>query len=304
MNVKSQFSIRDLENLSGVKAHTIRIWEKRYELLSPKRTATNIRSYDIVSLKKLLNVTFLYNDGHKISKIARLSENEILQLVEDKSVVSKREYSTKIFKTAMFDFDEALFLTTSDDYISEKSFPEIFFEVFIPLLTDIGVLWQTGAISPTHESFISELIKQKIISNIEKAQKDFTKEDETLFVLFLPYNEIHEIGLLYAKYELILAGFKTVYLGANTPLNSLKEVVNLNDKVIFLSYITLKPEGMTINNYIESFQNAVSLKDGNCDLWLLGNKAQMTNQHKITSKVEILDNLLHFNKRLKELKNN
>ncbi len=302
MNVKSQFSIKDLENLSGVKAHTIRIWEKRYDLLCPQRTETNIRTYNLDSLKKLLNVTFLYNDGHKISKIAGLSENEIENLVEGKAVASKQEYAIKVLKTAMFDFDEHLFLKIYQDYLSEKTFNEIFFEVFIPLLTDIGMLWQTGTIEPSHESFISELIRRKVIVNIEWAVGNFKKAGDMRFVLFLPYEEIHEIGLLYTNYKLISAGYRTIYLGGNIPLNSLDKLAKLQGDIIFVSYVTMLPEGKSIYDYIDNYQEIVSKKK-NCALWLLGNKAQIVDQEQIPSNVKILNNLPHLMDRLKELKN-
>lgn len=302
MNVKSQFSIRDLENLSGVKAHTIRIWEKRYDLLSPQRTETNIRTYNLDSLKKLLNVTFLYNDGHKISKIAGLSKNEIENLVEGRAIESKQEYAIKGLKTAMFDFDEQLFSKIYEDYLSEKTFKDIFFEVFIPLLTDIGMLWQTGTIEPSHESFISELIKRKITINIEAAVNNFKKAGNTVFVLFLPYKEIHEIGLLYTNYELISSGYKTVYLGANMPLNSLNKLTQLSSNIIFVSYVTMLPEGKSIYDYMDNFQEVVA-KDKNCDLWLMGNKTQVVDPEQIASNVKILNNLPHLIDRLKELKN-
>ncbi|MFT5436338.1 MAG: DNA-binding transcriptional MerR regulator, partial [Ulvibacter sp.] len=146
MNVKSQFSIKDLEHLSGVKAHTIRIWEKRYNLLKPQRTDTNIRTYNIESLKRLLNVTFLYNDGLKISKIASLSEDAIHGLVEERAIDSKDEFAIKAFKTSMFELDEQLFIKTYSDLEAHKSFREIFLNVFIPFLMEIGSLWQTSTI--------------------------------------------------------------------------------------------------------------------------------------------------------------
>ena len=302
MNVKSQFSIKDLENLSGVKAHTIRIWEKRYDLLNPQRTDTNIRTYDLDGLKKLLNVTFLYNQGHKISKLAGLSENEIENLVEGKAVASKQEYAIKALKTAMFDFDEELFTKIYEDYLSQKTFKEIFFEVFIPLLMDLGMLWQTGTIEPSHESFISELIRIKTIVNIEDAKKNFKKAGDTVFVLFLPYEEIHEIGLLYTNYELISTGYKTIYLGGNMPLNSLDKLAKLSDNVIFLSYVTMLPEGKSIYDYIDNFQNIVS-KEKSCDLWLMGSRTKLVDQKRIASNIKILSDLPHLVDRLKELKN-
>ena len=163
MFVKTQFSIKDLENLSGVKAHTIRIWEKRYNLLEPDRTQTNIRFYDLENLKRLLNVSFLYHEGYKISKIANLDEREIAQIIQEKEAKNKEGYALQAFKTAMFDFDYHSFAKVYNKLSETKSFNSIFFDIFIPLLTDIGNLWSTGSIDPAHERFISEIIRQKIM---------------------------------------------------------------------------------------------------------------------------------------------
>ena len=301
MNVKTQFSIKDLENLSGVKAHTIRIWEKRYKLFNPKRTDTNIRLYDLESLKKLLNIIFLYNDGYKISKIASLSDLDIQMLIENKAKVHKEDYALKAFKTAMFDFDELLFSKTYSNLAAHKSFREIFFDVFIPLLVEIGTLWQTGTIEPSHESFISELIKRKIIVNIEQEISSFEKTGDDLFILFLPYQEIHEIGLLYTNYEILAAGYKTVYLGANIPLNSLGKVLKVNGKVIFISYVTMQPEGMDIHDYINTYQTKIG-DEKSSELWLLGNKVQQVDTKRLPSNVQILQGLPGLLDELESLK--
>lgn len=301
MNVKTQFSIKDLENLSGVKAHTIRIWEKRYKLFNPKRTDTNIRLYDLESLKRLLNIIFLYNDGYKISKIASLSDLDIQMLIENKSEVYKEDYALKAFKTAMFDFDELLFSKTYSNLAAHKSFREIFFDVFIPLLVEIGTLWQTGTIEPSHESFISELIKRKIIVNIEQEISSFEKTGDDLFILFLPYQEIHEIGLLYTNYEILAAGYKTVYLGANIPLNSLGKVLKVNGKVIFISYVTMQPEGMDIHDYINTYQTKIG-DEKSSELWLLGNKVQQVDTKRLPSNVQILQGLPGLLDELESLK--
>ena len=241
MSVKTQFSIKDLENLSGVKAHTIRIWEKRYQLLEPNRTETNIRQYDLLNLKKLLNVTFLYNEGYKISKIAKFQEEEIAKLIQDISQTQKESYGIKTFKTAMFSFDYALFSNAYDELRKEMDFREVFYNVFLPLLNDIGMLWQTGTIDPSHERFISEAIKQKIILNIHEIQQKNLQKNSLTFALYLPYEEIHEIGLLFANFEILSAGFKSVYLGNNIPMDSLKHLLKHYPDIIFLSYFTVKP---------------------------------------------------------------
>ena len=129
MNVKTQFSIKDLENLSGVKAHTIRIWEKRYNLLCPDRTDTNIRTYDLENLKKLLNVSFLYHTGFKISKIAELSESEIHRQVLEEGTEQKELLAINTFKTAMLDFDDELFSSTYEELSKKRNFRDIFFNI-------------------------------------------------------------------------------------------------------------------------------------------------------------------------------
>lgn len=269
-NVKKYFSIRDLENLSGIKAHTIRIWEKRYNLLQPERTATNIRSYSIASLQKLLNIVILYNKGHKISKIAKIPEKNIPVLVREIiSNTSKTSGAINAFKLAMINFDQSLFLNTYDSILSEKSFKEVFKEVFIPLLNELGLLWQTNSISAAHEHFVTALIKQKIIVNTEVVQKNDVVKKDKIFVPFLPENEIHEIGLLYLNYEIILKGYKSIYLGQTVPLDTLNDVIKYFDNVYLLSYFTVAPDKNKIKKYIQEFID-LSKDYSNTNLWILG----------------------------------
>ena len=211
--VKNTFSIKDLENLSGIKAHTIRIWEKRYNILEPMRTETNIRLYDLENLQKLLNITLLHNHGYKISKISKFPKDKIPALVNEiVTEKSAKSHALSSFKMAMMNFDQTLFFKTYNELLSEKSFREIFYEVFIPLIQEIGLLWQTDTITPAHEHFISYLIKQKVLINTEELQiKEPTKNDK-VFVLYLPLNEIHELGLMYLNYEILLKGYQTIYL--------------------------------------------------------------------------------------------
>ncbi|MFT4668784.1 MAG: DNA-binding transcriptional MerR regulator [Flavobacteriaceae bacterium] len=301
MNVKSQFSIKDLEHLSGVKAHTIRIWEKRYNLLKPQRTDTNIRTYNIESLKRLLNVTFLYNDGLKISKIASLSEDAIHGLVEERAIDSKEKFAIKAFKTSMFELDEQLFIKTYSDLEAHKSFREIFLNVFIPFLMEIGSLWQTSTIRPSHESFISELLKRKILLNIEKQVHKVKDLEKPLFVLFLPYKEVHELGILYTNYEILNAGYRTIYLGVNTSLDSLKDLLETSSDIVYVSYLTMRPEGKDIYEYIDIFQDTIS--NGNkSNLWLLGKRSEIADLNKIPSNISILQGFSELIDRLEKLK--
>jgi DNA-binding transcriptional MerR regulator len=170
--IKSTFSIKNLENLSGIKAHTLRIWEKRYNLLEPERTDTNIRRYSLDSLKRLLNVTLLYNHGFKISKIASLNEEEIPELVRSIALKSNSEQvAINAFKLSMINFDYDLFDTNYNEILQHHDFQYVFLNVFMPLMRELGILWQTGAISPSHEHFITNLIKQKIHLQTETLQR-------------------------------------------------------------------------------------------------------------------------------------
>ncbi len=268
-NVKNVFSIKDLENLSGIKAHTIRIWEKRYNVLEPTRTDTNIRLYDLASLQKLLNITLLHNHGYKISKISKYPPEKIPQLVREIiSEKSAKSHAISAFKMAMMNFDQTKFFSTYNTLLAEKSFREVFYEVFIPLMTELGLLWQSDTITPAHEHFISYLIKQKLLINTEKVQVlEPTKQDK-VFVLYLPMNEIHELGLMYLNYEILLHGYKTIYLGESVPTESLNDLNKYFDSIVFVSYMTVQPDKEHVNNYIKEIQETV-LKDDS-EIWLIG----------------------------------
>ena len=268
-NVKNVFSIKDLENLSGIKAHTIRIWEKRYNVLEPTRTDTNIRLYDLASLQKLLNITLLHNHGYKISKISKYPPEKIPQLVREIiSEKSAKSHAISAFKMAMMNFDQTKFFSTYNTLLAEKSFREVFYEVFIPLMTELGLLWQSDTITPAHEHFISYLIKQKLLINTEKVQVlEPTKQDK-VFVLYLPMNEIHELGLMYLNYEILLHGYKTIYLGESVPTESLVDLNKYFDSIVFVSYMTVQPHKEHVNNYIKEIQEKVLQDDS--EIWLIG----------------------------------
>lgn len=268
-NVKNVFSIKDLENLSGIKAHTIRIWEKRYNVLEPTRTDTNIRLYDLASLQKLLNITLLHNHGYKISKISKYPPEKIPQLVREIiSEKSAKSHAISAFKMAMMNFDQTKFFSTYNTLLAEKSFREVFYEVFIPLMTELGLLWQSDTITPAHEHFISFLIKQKLLINTEKVQVlEPTKQDK-VFVLYLPMNEIHELGLMYLNYEILLHGYKTIYLGESVPTESLVDLNKYFDSIVFVSYMTVQPDKEHVNNYIKEIQEKVLQDDS--EIWLIG----------------------------------
>ena len=184
--IKSTFSIKNLENLSGIKAHTLRIWEKRYNLLSPERTDTNIRRYSLDSLRKLLNITLLYNHGFKISKIASLNSDEIPKLVRSIALKTNSEQvSINAFKLSMINFDYELFDANYEEILENHDFDHLFMQIFMPLMKELGILWQTGAISPSHEHFITNLVKQKIHLQTESLQRrKFNSSEHPNFCAF------------------------------------------------------------------------------------------------------------------------
>lgn len=271
--IKTSFTIKDLENLSGIKAHTIRIWEKRHNLLTPMRTETNIRYYDAPSLQKLLNVKLLNEHGYKLSTISALGEERIAlavrQIVSEKSA---KFHAISNFKLAMMNFDQPLFFNTYNTLLAEKSFREVFYEVFIPLMEEIGFLWQTGTITPAHEHFISYLLRHKILTNTERLQMlEHTRHDK-IFVLFLPEGELHDVGLLYVNYEITLNGYKSIYLGESVPLDSLKDLKKLFNDIVFVSYLTVEPQADDLHHYLARFEKEVM--DKTAQFWILGKRSR------------------------------
>ena len=289
-NIKSSFSIKDLENLSGIKAHTIRIWEKRYDVLQPMRTDTNIRLYDLSALQKLLNITLLHDYGYKISKIAKLTPEKVTALVNEIATEKNaKNHALSSFKLAMMNFDQALFFSTYNELLSEKSFREVFYEVFIPLITEIGFLWQSGTITPAHEHFISYLIKQKILINTEKLQIQEPTKTTTTFVLYLPLNEIHELGLMYLNYEILLNGYKTIYLGESVPIENLLDVKKYFENITFVCYATVEPTSSEINSYINDLNTKIL--DSETSLWMIGRMVEYITIKSPNPKIKIFQSI-------------
>lgn len=297
MAIKNSFSIKDLENLSGVKAHTIRIWEKRYNLLAPERTDSNIRSYDLNSLQKILNVALLNKNGIKISKIVDYTEEDLRNKV--KEVSSDSSFNTLAlnnFKMSMLNFDQHLFEKTFNKLLVTNSFRDVFLREFMALLTEIGNLWTTQTINPMHERFISTLIKQKILVNIERVQSNYEYENGgKVFVLFLPLNELHDIGLLYLHFELILKGYKSIFLGTSIPTEDLQEMQAIYKDITYVSYLTVEPNPSLIKHYLNDFERII-LKKRDEKFHILG---AMT---KELSTIDISENII-IHDSLKELIN-
>ena len=293
--VKSTFSIKNLENLSGIKAHTLRIWEKRYNLLEPERTDTNIRRYSLDSLRKLLNITLLYNHGFKISKIASLETAEIPKLVRSIALKANSEQvSINAFKLAMINFDYELFDTNYEEILQHHNFEYLFMNIFMPLMKELGILWQTGAISPSHEHFITNLVKQKIHLQTEYLQKNkFEQKNHPIFVLFLPENEIHELGILYLNYLILSKGYRTIFLGQSLQTSSLQTLYSYETKYYFVSYITVEPSKDEIMPYLHNFYNRI-LENQDSKLILFGPQQIAIDKEKLPKKIEMFRSVESF----------
>ncbi|MFM7017384.1 MerR family transcriptional regulator [Flavobacterium sp.] len=292
-NVKNTFSIKDLENLTGIKAHTIRIWEKRYNILEPLRTETNIRYYDLKGLQKILNITLLHDYGYKISKISKLPPEKIPVLVNEIiSTKSVKNHAISSFKMAMMNFDQKLFLDTYNNLLSDKSFREIFFEVFIPLMEEIGFLWQAETISPAHEHFISYLIKLKLWVNTENIQSNEPTKNDKIFVLYLPSDEVHELGLMYLNYELIFSGYKTIYLGESVPLDSLKDIKKYFNNIVYVCYSTVEPHKEILGTYVKDLKEQIL--DDDSKVWFIGRNSQYIDEKLRDEKIRVFENITEF----------
>ena len=299
--VKNSFSIKNLENISGIKAHTLRIWEKRYNLLSPERTDTNIRRYSLDSLRKLLNITLLYNNGYKISKIAAYEESEIPQLVRQLALTSKSEQvSINKLKLAMVNFDSILFDLTFDEMLVEKGFDFIYMKVFIPLLHELGILWQTNAICLSHEHFITNLIKQKIHAQTHLAQSAIKpNEDGPCFVLFLPENEIHELSILYLNQLLLSKGYKTIFLGQSVPTKSLATLLSFSSQLHFVTFCIVEPNQDVLADFISNFEQQI-IKTSDSRLSIFGPRIDDLDPEQLPDRILAFKDLEEFKHRFLE----
>ncbi len=224
----SEYSIRQLSELSGIKAHTIRIWEKRYQIFTPTRTSTNIRIYSDQQLKMLINVSVLLQHKYKISSLAKFNEEKIHTLVTD---LEPKTQALDIQKTigqlikSMIDLKEEDFILELQRHIVNYSFEETIEQLIYPFLRRVGILWLSGKIHPAQEHFISNLIRQKIICEIAHLPS-LKAEKQKTYILFLKENEWHEIALLMAYYHLKKNGHSVFYFGQNTPVLDVKRSIS------------------------------------------------------------------------------
>jgi MerR family transcriptional regulator, light-induced transcriptional regulator len=266
------FTIKDLENLSGIKAHTIRIWEQRYNFLKPQRTETNIRYYSNEELKTLLNIALLNKYGFKISHIGKMEPAEIRDRIvslTDMQAVQERMVNDLVQQ--MVDLDMEKFERILSAYISSKGIERAVVQIIFPFLEKIGILWQTGHINPAQEHLVTNIIRQKLIVGIETTTSS-VQLDKT-FLLFLPEGEHHELGLLFMYYILKSRGARTIYLGANVPVKDVEEVIKR--KKPDYTFIHLTGTASTFN--FEKFLTSIQQRLGCVTTVISG---QLTQQYK------------------------
>lgn len=265
----TSYTIRDLEQLSGIKAHTLRIWEQRYHLLKPARSYTNIRYYSGEELKKVLNIALLNRYGYKISHIDRMQETEMNERILSLNQAEARQ--EKILHDLikfMVDLDITAFEEAIDQQIRMKGIEKAILHCIFPFLQKIGILWQTNHIQPGQEHLVSNIIRQKLIVGIENADP-FKKTNKSV-VMYLPEGEHHEMGLLFMHYIFKSRGLRVWYLGAGTPVS---DVVYLrNQKNPDFVYCHLSTGGGNFN--LEKYLNLITPQLANTPLIISGYMAQ------------------------------
>jgi DNA-binding transcriptional MerR regulator len=259
------FTIKELETLTGIKAHTIRIWEQRYQFLKPSRTATNIRSYSNEELKTLLSVALLNKYGYKISKIDNmLPEQRSLEVLSLNDAEAVKENIVNEMIGYMIDLKADQFEAILDKQIKQQGLTATITTIIFQFLNRVGILWQTDRINPAHEHIVSNIIRQKIISAIEKLPVGGDKK--SLMVLFLPENEYHELGLLYVYYLTRQKGLPVIYLGANVPLREIKYVADIKQPNHLYLHLTSIPSRLNF----EKFMATLSIDHKNCKILISG----------------------------------
>ncbi len=252
------YSIKQLSVLAGIKPHTIRVWEKRYNMFSPGRTDTNIRRYSDDDLKLALNIKMLSSIGYRISRIARMSKEEMATIIGEGNKYIGPPPVPESLLSAAIAMDKETFVSKVNGFISDKGFEWTYENLMIPFQQRMGLLWQSGGVIPAQEHFTSNLLRDIIITNISNLQPFSSNSKEIIF--FLPPGELHEIGLLYFSYIASNIGYKITYLGQDVPIADVIEVVKRQEaKLLFSSYTVSIPDEKLVgqvNQLLKSLPNA------------------------------------------------
>jgi len=273
------FTIKDLENLTGIKAHTIRIWEQRYSFLKPQRTGTNIRYYNNEELKRILNISLLNKYGYKISHIDRMSESEINnKILMLSNTQAQQERMINELIQSMVDMNLEKFEDALDEFITAKGIEKAINHIIFPFMERVGVLWMAGHIIPAQEHLVSNIVRQKIIVGIESVNTHVYLNKTGL--MFLPEGEYHELGLLFIHYLLKSRGIKVIYLGANVPIDDVEFVVNAKKPDFIYTHLTSVSHGFSFDRFL----NQASKKFENMPVIISGRLA-LTYEKRIPPKI-------------------
>jgi MerR family transcriptional regulator, light-induced transcriptional regulator len=291
------YSIKELEKLSGIKAHTLRIWEKRYNLIDPHRTNTNIRYYTDSDLKRILNVAVLYRHGIKISSIAKLNEYELKEeiiRISDSSHSSDTIINSMVL--AMIDLDEYKLEAMIEKSIKKIGFKSTVTDILYSFLEKVGILWQSGDVYPAQEHFVSYLIRQKIIAATDRISNPYNPASKK-FLLYLPEGEWHEIALLFAQYLIVSANHEVIYLGQSVPYSDVLALgASKKFDNIVVSCSNSKP-GSELRRYLEELGVAFPEKQ---ILYFSSFKRELPKEsaqnliylHRISDLTDFIENLL------------
>jgi DNA-binding transcriptional MerR regulator/methylmalonyl-CoA mutase cobalamin-binding subunit len=250
------FTIKDLENLSGIKAHTIRIWEQRYSFLRPQRTDTNIRYYNNDELKTILNVALLNKYGFKISHIDKMNQVEIKDRILSLSQIqAQQERIINEMIQCMVDLNIEEFEATLDNYIMARGIERSITQIIFPFLEKIGILWSTNHVNPAQEHLVTNIIRQKLIVGIESINTHMQVNKTIL--LFLPESEHHELGLLFISYLLRSRGVKVLYLGSNVPVNDVEYVLRIKKPDFIYTHLTSLGHNFNFEKFLNQLANKI-----------------------------------------------
>lgn len=253
------YSIKDLENFTQIKAHTLRVWEQRYNLLTPERTNTNIRLYSDRDLKKILNINLLYTNGLKISKIAQLREEEIFRMANElllKPVENEIGSIVDWYISQIIRYDEIAIKRELDRICKEREFADVFSNLIIPILTKVGELWQVDAVTIAHEHFFSHILRDFIIKKTDKQK--LPRKTKGLILLFLKENEYHELGLLFYNFLLREKGYRTIYLGQSVPIEDAEAIIRQMKPDYVFSSLIARLDEKDFENFFDRMINLVN----------------------------------------------
>lgn len=281
---KSQYSIKDLENLTDIKAHTIRIWEQRYGLLTPKRTETNIRYYEDQDLKKLLNVNLLYTKGFKISKIAALSDEEIIAKSKE-IILNERKWDddeVDVLLMGVMELDEEKILRILLRIYDEHGIEHLFSRTIGPLLVKMGELWQLNSLSVGHEHFFSNIFRGFVLSRI--AALNIEKKSDMKILMFLPPNEEHELSLLVYQYMFRVQGWQVYYLGQNVPYEDLKIAYDQIKPDLSITCLIAKSSEKEFDSIVKELQKIIPSEQ-----LVLSGSMSIIHRHKLPAEIRIVE---------------